>query len=226
MKRSIRSTVLSRSSRLFVSFILCFLSVRTSAGVATERASSRPAGQAAWSGVAKGAAWELRLLGVDTPGKLEELRRLSARRPVVLADVGTGGVSRSVLTAKPARAVPIEYRPGPNFPNCDPKRNTHDTQMIRCITDITRALGIQVKVLVYQAKDDPPRIAEAFSRAGQEADIICFFQSYWGDNRPILRALRGASRALVVSPYAETGPPTIRTPQGHAHRPWANPDIS
>jgi len=200
---------------------VCPLSV-----VAAGRASSGPASGAAPAGrtpkIAAGAAWELRLLGVDTPRKLQELRTLSARRPVMLADVGTGGVSRSVLAAKSARSVPVEYRLGPNFPNCDPKGNTHDTQMIRCITDITRALGITVRILVYQPTDDSRQIAEAFHKAGREAAIICFFQSYWGDNRPILKALRGAGKAMIISPYAETGPPTIRTPQGHAHRPWGN----
>jgi len=170
--------------------------------------------------VAVGAAWEIRLLGLDTPEKLRQLRELSGRRPVVLADVGTGGVSVSVLAGRGGKNVSIEYRMGPNFPNCDPKRNTHDTQMIRCITDITCALGVKLKVLVYQPADKPAQIARAFTEAGKEADIICFYQSYWGDNRPILAALRNADRALIISPYAETGPPTSRTPQGHAHRPW------
>ena len=198
---------------------ICLFGASTSApGPAT--APARPPSAKQMPPVAVGAAWEIRLLGLDTPEKLRQLRELSGRRPVVLADVGTGGVSVSVLAGRGGKNVSIEYRMGPNFPNCDPKRNTHDTQMIRCITDITCALGVKLKVLVYQPADKPAQIARAFTEAGKEADIICFYQSYWGDNRPILAALRNADRALIISPYAETGPPTSRTPQGHAHRPW------
>jgi len=172
--------------------------------------------------IAEGAAWELRMLGVDTPEKLQELRKISNRRPVTLAVIGTGGVSKSVLAAKLGEKVTVEYRMGPNFPNCDPNSNTHDTQMVRVISEITNAIRIKLKVLVYQPSEVRSELAEAFSSAGQTADIICFYQSYWDNIDPILESLRNAGKSLIISPYVAVGDRrTNRTPQGYAHKPWS-----
>jgi len=162
------------------------------------------------------AAWELRLLGVDTREKLRKLQKSSSQREVILADVGTGGVSKSLL----AERATIEYRMGPNFPDCDPHNNTHDTEMLNIILDITNALNIKVKVLVYQPAADIMEICQAFSQALQEADLVCFYQSYWSDVDRIVAALRTNDKVLLLSPYVETGPPTNQTPQGYAHHPW------
>jgi hypothetical protein len=135
---------------------------------------------------------------------------------VTLAVVGTGGVSESVLAARVGQDLAIEYRMGAR----DPKRDTHDTQMVVVTSDITRALGVRLKVLVYQPPDSPGDLAGAFRHAGKAADIVCFFQSYWDGIDAILGALKDSKNALFLAPYAEVGDRrTNGTPQGHSRKP-------
>jgi len=166
------------------------------------------------------AAWELRLLGVDTLEKLAHLRAISDRRTLSLGVVGTSGVSGSSLAGKLGKNVTVEYRMGPNSPNCDPQSNTHDTQQLAVALDIINALGVKLKVLSYQAPNTIAGFTEAFAQAGRDADIVVMYQSVWNNIEPIVQSIRDSEKALFISPYVETGPSTNRTHQGYAHRPW------
>ena len=191
-------------------WVLAGIAVAPGRGAPGPAAASQPAVEPA------SAAWELRMLGVDTPDKLRDLRGIGGRRLVTLAVVGTGGVSESVLAPRAGRDFAVEYRMGAR----DPNGNTHDTQMVAVTSDITLALGVRLKVLVYQPPDSPAELAEAFRQAGKAADIICFYQSYWEGIGPILDALREANLSVILTPYAEVGDPrTSRTPQGHSRKP-------
>ena len=164
-------------------------------------------------------AWELRLLGVDTLEKLAQLRTISGRRPLALGVVGTSGVSGSSLAGKLGKNITIEYRMGPNVPNCDPQSNTHDTQQLAVALDIINALGVKLKVLSYQAPNTTAGFAEAFAQAGRDADIVVMYQSVWDNIEPIVQSIRASDKALFISPYVAAGPPTNRAHQGYAHRP-------
>ena len=202
--------------RLWIAFSIGPL-LLVDGAAAPARAASAPATSTRPAVEPASAAWELRMLGMDTPGKLQDMRGISGRRPVTLAVVGTGGVSRSVLTARLGQGFAVEYRMGAR----DPNRDTHDTQMLAVTSDLTLALGVRIKVLVYQPADSPGEVAAAFREAGKAADIICFYQSYWDGIDPILGALRDANRALILTPYAEVGDRrTNGAPQGHSHKPW------
>ena len=167
-----------------------------------------------------GAAWELRLLGIDAPAKIAQLRALAGRRVVKLAIVGTGGVSKRLLESKLSPLSALEYRMGPNFPNSDPGRRTHDTSAMGVVLDLTNALGVRLHVRVYQPADKVSEVAKAFRAAGKDAHVVSLYQTFWSDSGPILEAIRAGGGALFISPYGEVGKPTSLTPQGHAHRPW------
>ena len=61
------------------------------------------------------------------------------------------------------------------FANCDPQSNTHDTQQLAVVLNIISALGVKLKLLVYQPPNNIAGFAEAFSQAGKEADIVVMY---------------------------------------------------
>ncbi len=166
-----------------------------------------------------GAEWELRALGVPAGERLEALRTIADRRPVTLAIVGQGGVSTSLLAAGSGREVAVEYRNGAT----DPQANTHDTQAARVILDLTSRLGVQVRLLVYHPGAPFSEVADAMASAGAEADLVAFFQSFWGSEASLIAdAIGAASRCLFISPYVEYGGyPTSTCVQAHSAKPWA-----
>jgi len=179
------------------------------------------AGLAAAGDIPQGARWELTALGLTTNGRLTDLRSLSGRRPVTLAIVGTGGISRRQLSSRLDAQARLRCCQCPNYPDCDPRNNTHDTGQAQVILDLTRALGIRVKLLYYQPANSYPAIAKAFAEAGRRADIVITFQSYWGNVGSIIDSIAQAQDALIISPYVEHGgQPTSTCPQGHAANPW------
>ncbi|HQK95762.1 MAG TPA: hypothetical protein PLD23_19850 [Armatimonadota bacterium] len=170
-----------------------------------------------------GAEWELRALGVTTPERLEALRADANKRPVTLAIVGQGGVSKSLLEAKLIEGNTLEYRQWPEGQDPDPRASTHDTQAAHVILDLTLKLGLKVRVLVYQPGESTQSVAQAFAAAGAEADIVALYQSFWGDVLPMAEAIGQAERALFISPYVEVGEPATNTClQSYAAKPWAD----
>jgi len=181
------------------------------------------------------ALWELRLLGIDTPAKREELRACPKRRRVRLAWLGLrpsaifgaprilrawlgqDGVSRKLLGGFPGEHVSIV-----DHDCADPEADTHDTQMGRVILEITLPLGVDVELHVLKAGPSFQDYAEKFRRAAESADVVSLYQSFWGeDARAITKAIRESPSALFISPYVEhAGAPTSTAPQGSACRPW------
>lgn len=177
---------------------------------------------AAWSQEAlTGADWELRALGVRDEAMLGDLASLARARPVTLAIVGTGGISRSLLEPLLVEGNTFEYRSWPEGQPADTGENTHDTQAAHVILSITSRLGLAVHLLSYQPGESVDDVAAAFRQAASEADIVALYQSFWGDVGAITAAIEASPGALFISPYVEVGPnPTSTCPQGSAAKPW------
>jgi hypothetical protein len=178
---------------------------------------------AAWPQEAlTGADWELRALGVRDAAMLRDLAALARARPVTLAIVGTGGISRSLLEPLLVEGNTFEYRTWPQGQPADTGENTHDTQAAHVILSITSRLGIAVHLLSYQPGEPVGDVAANFQQAASEADIVALYQSFWGDVGAITAAIEASPGALFISPYVEVGPnPTSTCPQGSAAKPWA-----
>ena len=164
------------------------------------------------------AAWELKMLGVSDEARLAELASLPKQRHVKLAIVGQGGVSAKQLAPMLIGDSKAVYH------DCaDPGSNTHDTQEARVILAITNALGVTVELHLWQPGQDSADVADKFRCAGEVADIVCLYQSFWGPTTPAIHeAIRRSDRALFVSPYVEVGQnQTSNAPQGSACKPWA-----
>lgn len=164
-----------------------------------------------------GAAWELRALGVAQKWQVQAVRE-SVRRPVTLAIVGQGGASRSQLEPLLQGGNTLEYRGAE-----DPGKSTHDTGMARVILELTSNLGMDVNLLIYQPGSPFEDVARDIVSAAVEADIVAFYQSFWGaDVAHINEALRGAEGCLLISPYVEyQSRPTSTCPQALSAKPWA-----
>ncbi len=171
-----------------------------------------------------GPEWELRALGVPVGERLDAARDIAGRRPVVLAIVGQGGVSRSLLEPVLGELTTLEYRDGAT----DPGAKTHDTAAARVIIDLTSRLGVQLKVLVYQPNNPFSEVADAMAAAGAEADIVAFFQSFWGEDAGLIAdSIRASDRCLFISPYVEyKSLPTSTCVQAHSAKPWAGDGLS
>ena len=154
---------------------------------------------------AGGAQWELKVLGIGDEQKLAEVRKLADRRLITLAVVGLDGISRSRLESRLDGLARFRYCLAPDYPDCDPRTNTHDTGAVGVILDLTRALGIRVKLLSYQSEPPYAQVAEAFAKAARRADIVVTFHSFWGDVAPIVDSLRQAEDTLFISPYVQVG---------------------
>jgi hypothetical protein len=169
------------------------------------------------------AAWELRVLGVNEPARLEQLRARPKLRSVRLAIVGQNGVSAKRLDPLLTSGNKLVYH------DCaDPDANTHDTQMARVILEITRPLGVTLELHVWQAGPSYRDYADKFRQAANVAHIVALYQSFWGKNAPaITQAIRESSTALFISPYVEHGGrPTSEAPQGSACKPWVADSIA
>lgn len=177
-----------------------------------------------------GADWELYALGITGPERLAAVRALAGQREVSLAIVGQGGVSAQILAPVLTEGNTLEYRQWPQGQPADPQEDTHDTQAARVILDLALKLGLRLRLLIYQPTEAYSDVARAFARAGAEADIVATYQSFWGDfadptpeseEGQMLQAVRQASGALFISPYAEVGDrPTSTSLQGHCLKPW------
>ena len=179
--------------------------------------TTRPAGRAE-AVPAPDAAWELHLLGCDTPARLARLRHAPKWRRVRLGIVGQDGVSQRYLEDL------LDDRDTITYHDCaDPNRNTHDTQMARITLNLTQPLGVRVDLHVWQAGPSFDDYADKFRAAAQACDVVALYQSFWGPGAGrITRAIRQSPGALFISPYVEHGGhPTGQTPQGSAHRPWS-----
>lgn len=169
--------------------------------------------------------WELHALGITDEAARGRLVAMAARRSVTIAVVGIGGVSRSALAnyldAPPPPGMPwfnqVEYREGAT----DLKTGTHDTGQVQVILDLTKLLGVRVRLLIYQPPDDYGVIGDMFANAGQEADIVVCFHSFWGPNvRLIAEKTRQTANVLFIAPYGEHGGfPTAGSWQAHALKP-------
>ena len=164
-----------------------------------------------------GAAWELHLLGVSDASRLHELATHPKQRTVKLAIVGQGGVSARQLASVLLEGTNVVYH------DCsDPGSDTHDTQAARVVLALTNALGVAVELHLWQPGSDFADVADQFRQAGEVADIVCLYQSFWGPDTPaISAAIRQSDRALFVSPYVEVAQKqTSNAPQGSACKPW------
>ena len=168
------------------------------------------------------AMWELKMLGVDTADKLDQLRNSPKKRRVRLASVGQGGVSGKLLGKLLENGNTITYH------GCrDSQSSTHDTGQLRVILELTSALGVGVDLHVWQPGESFREVADGFREAAGACDVVCFFQSYWGNDAALItRAIRESPSALFVSPYVEHGGrPTSEAPQGSACKPWVPDSI-
>ena len=182
-------------------------------GIATAQVTEAPAEKPL-----EGADWELRVLGVPDDAALQSMKALAARRPVTLAIVGEGGVSQAAVAPLLVQGSTFEYRDGA----ADPSAETHDTGQLRVILDLAQKLGVQLHVLVYEPPDDYAVVGEALARAGQAADIVVCFHSFWDGDAVTQMAerVRQTSDALYVAPYGEIGEPRTGTSwQAHAAKP-------
>ena len=168
------------------------------------------------------AAWELTLLGVDTAAKLKEMQDCPKRRRVKLGVVGSGGVSEQKLKAF------LEHGHTFTYHDCtDPQRSTHDTAMVKSILDKLTPLGVKVDLQLWQWKNELEDCPGTFRAAGVASDVVCFYQSYWGEESPLIAAaIRESPKALFLSPYVGRNKlPSGQSPQGHAHKPWVPDSI-
>ena len=198
---------------------------RSSVLVAISAAVSLHAGLISHAGDVKpcaAAAWEFRLLGVDDAAKLQEMRDRPQQRRVKLGVVGSGGVSEHRLKSFLNHGHTFTYH------GCaDSKKPTHDTAMVKSILDKLTVLGVQIDVHLWQWEKETVDCPGAFSAAGQACDVVCFYQSFWGKESPMIaKAIRESSHALFISPYVGyKNLPSGQSPQGHAHKPWAPESI-
>ena len=168
------------------------------------------------------AAWELKLLGVDDAAKLQEMQDRPQQRRVKLGVVGSGGVSELRLRSF------LEHGHTFTYHGCtDPEKSTHDTAMVKSILDKLTALGVQIDVQVWQWQKETVDCPGAFRAAGQACDVVCFYQSFWGKESPMIaKAIRESPGALFLSPYVGyKNLPSGQSPQGHAHKPWVPESI-
>ena len=136
--------------------------------------------------------WDAHMLGVDSPEKIAALKK-SVKRVPVIGLVGFSGINTRILQKN------VEYAYGPKR-----HRSMHDTYQISEVMQIAKRVGFPVKVRVYLAQDHA-EIAEAFRRAGKEADIVLTYFSYWRDTEPMAAAIAANPETLYISPYVQVG---------------------
>lgn len=171
----------------------------------------------AWDQIPESARWELQMLGGTDAARLAQLRAQVSKRVVRLALVGEGGVSRRRLRPHLYRGCTFAYRTGAETGGAD-----HDTGQIAVILDLLGALGVRIHLTSYQPPDDFAQLAQAFAAAGQEADLVVTYHSFWGDGvTQIAAAMAARPQALYLAPYGEIGEPRTSTSmQAHSFKPW------
>lgn len=137
-------------------------------------------------------AWDVHMLGVDTPEKIEAVRK-SVKRTPVIALVSFSGLDAKSLFSE------IEYVYGARENN-----GMHDTYQISEVLQIAWRMGIPLKIKVYHARN-LQEIAEAFRLAGAAADIVITYSSFWSDIKPMQEAIAANPGTLYISPYVEVG---------------------
>lgn len=160
--------------------------------------------------------WEAFMLGIDSPAKFSSLKAAVKRQPII-ALVTPSGVNREVLKGVLNSGHELEYITG-SPQSC---KNNHDNYQISEVLQIAKVLGFSIKVLVYQA-ETPQALAEAFKGAGQKADIVITYHSFWGNEyRKLAQSLIDNTKTLYIAPYAEiqSKPPTGTSFQGNASHP-------
>jgi len=170
-----------------------------------------------WDALPESARWELQMLGVTDAARLAQARALVTNRLVRLALVGEGGLSRKVLLPHLYRGCTMVYRTGG-----DSGRGAHDTGQIAVILDLLGALGVRVHLTSYQPADDFAQVAAAFAAAGEEADLVVTYHSFWGEKVTLITdAMASRPDAVFLAPYGEVGEPRTSTSmQAHSYKPW------
>jgi hypothetical protein len=136
--------------------------------------------------------WDAYMLGIDTPGKVEALRKNVKRVPVI-ALVSFSGVDEKSIRSG------VEYVSGPF--KC---RGTHDTYQIYELIAIAGRVGVPVKIRVYTA-ENAEQIADGFRQAGKNADIVIIYSSIWQNPELFQKAIAENPDTLYISPYVEVG---------------------
>ena len=170
-----------------------------------------------WDALPAAPRWELQMLGVTDAARLAQVRAAVSKRLVRVALVGEGGLSRKVVRPHLYPGCTMVYRTGG-----DSGRGAHDTGQIAVILDLLGALGVRVHLTSYQPPDDTAQLAAAFAAAGQEADLVVTYHSFWGDDVHLISdAMASRPEALFLAPYGEVGEPRTSTSmQAHSYRPW------
>jgi hypothetical protein len=185
--------------------------VGTGLGLAAERPLPK------WEEIPAAPRWELQMLGVTDAARLAQVQAAVTGRLVRMALVGEGGLNRKRLRPHMYPGFSLVYRTG-----ADDCPGAHDTGQIAVILDLLGALGVRVHMTSYQPPDDFAQVAAAFAAAGQEADIVVTYHSFWGENvKLIVAAMASRPQALFLAPYGEIGEPrTATSMQAHSYKPW------
>jgi hypothetical protein len=171
----------------------------------------------AWDAIPEAPRWELQMLGITDAARLAEVRAAVSNRLVRMAVVGEGGLSRKGLRPHLYPRSSFVYRTGG-----DAGSGAHDTGQVAVILDLLGALGVRLHLTSYQPPDDYAQLGAAFAAAGQEADIVVTYHSFWGDDvKLIVAAMASRPQALFLAPYGEIGEPRTSTSmQAHSYKPW------
>jgi hypothetical protein len=83
-------------------------------------------------------------------------------------------------------------------------------------------LGVSIELHLFQPGQDFADVAQQLRQAGEVADIVCIYQSFWGPKTALIaEAIRKSDRTLFISPYVEVGKnQTGNAPQSTASKPW------
>ena len=159
------------------------------------------------------ASWEAQALGVTDGDKLSEVRALPVVRRVRVAVVGQGGVSLELVKGNLSEDFTLTYKEGAS----DVGANTHDTQAVNVMIPLARKLNVPIDFYIYHAGNDFSDVARHFKKAGETADIIILYQSFWGPVDEMVESIRASTGALFISPYVESGGlPTSTCLQAHS----------
>ena len=160
------------------------------------------------------ASWEVRALGVTDARKSKEVRDVPIMRRVSIAVVGQGGVSLEWVKGNLSEDFTLTYKEGAS----DVGANTHDTQAVNVMIPLARKLNVPIDFYIYHAGSDFSDVARQLKKAGEAADIVVLYQSFWGPKvDEMVESIRSSTRALFVSPYVEHGGlPTSTCLQAHS----------
>ncbi len=158
-------------------------------------------------------SWDAFMLGIDSPEKIQKLKKAQKRVPVV-GLVTVRGLNRSIHESLLTDGREIEYVMGQAAAG-----TMHDDYQISEVLQIVRHLGLAFKLKVFHAASG--EIGKALDAAGKECEIVITYSSFWGGLDPMFEAIAANPKTLYIGPYAEiTGqPPTGTSLQGGARHP-------